>query len=191
MGAANPRAAAVRVRQLAGSLGLREGGVAAVFGDDVLDLVRRLDPRLIESGRPVSALGDRVISANAYLGADPIIEALDLGATVVITGRVADPSLAVAVQRHAFGWSADDWSRLGRATVVGHLVECAGQITGGYFADPGVKDVAGLARLGFPILEVSPDGSAVVTKVDGSGGCVTVQTVPNSSCTRCTVRMAT
>ena len=99
-----------------------------------------------------------------------------MGADVVITGRAADPAMFLAPQIHEFGWSMDDWTRLGRGTVVGHLLECAGQITGGYFADPGHKDVPDLARLGFPIGEVAEDGSAVITKVPGSGGQVTTAT---------------
>src|SRR4051795_6101847 len=110
------------------------------------------------------------------MGVGGIIEALQGGADVVITGRVGDPALFVAPLVHEFGWAKDDWDRLGKGTVVGHLLECAGQITGGYFADPGYKDVPGLARLGFPIAEVSEDGSAVITKVEGSGGCVTPAT---------------
>ena len=101
------------------------------------------------------------------------MEALAGGADVVITGRAADPAMFLAPLIHEFGWSMDDWTRLGRGTVVGHLLECAGQITGGYFADPGYKDVPDLARLGFPIGEVAEDGTAVITKVPGSGGTVT------------------
>jgi Acyclic terpene utilisation family protein AtuA len=95
---------------------------------------------------------------------------------VIITGRAADPAMFLAPQIHEFGWSVADWTHLGRGTVVGHLLECAGQITGGYFADPGYKDVPDLARLGFPIAEVAEDGSAVITKVPGSGGRVTAAT---------------
>jgi hypothetical protein len=116
------------------------------------------------------------VSANAYLGAQPIVDALAAGADIVITGRVADPSLFTAPLIHEFGWTFDDWNALGQATVIGHLLECAGQVTGGYFADPGVKDVPGLARLGFPIGEVRADGSVVVTKVAHAGGCVTEAT---------------
>ncbi len=94
----------------------------------------------------------------------------------MIAGRVADPSLFVGPQVHEFGWSLDEWPQLGRATLVGHLLECAGQITGGYFADPGCKDVDGLSRLGFPIAEVPEEGPAVITKVPGSGGRVTPAT---------------
>jgi hypothetical protein len=116
-----------------------------------------------------------MISANAYLGVEPIVAALADGADIVITGRVADPALFMAPLVHEFGWRLDDWETLGRGTVVGHLLECAGQITGGYFADPGLKDVRDLARLGFPLAEVAPDGSCVITKVTGSGGTVSLQ----------------
>ncbi|AON54554.1 acyclic terpene utilization AtuA family protein [Herbaspirillum seropedicae] len=176
MGAANPAAAAQRVREIARTLGLAHLKVAAVTGDDVLQAVQEGDFRIEDNGQPMSSLGERLISANAYLGVAPILEALQAGADVIITGRVADPALVLAPLVHEFGWAADDWDKLGQGTLVGHLLECAGQITGGYFADPGKKDVAGLARLGFPIGEVSADGSAVITKVAGSGGQVTAQT---------------
>ncbi|MGN6808914.1 MAG: acyclic terpene utilization AtuA family protein, partial [Trinickia sp.] len=132
--------------------------------------------RFEESGELVAAFKDRIVAANAYLGAQPIVDALPAGADVVLTGRVADPALFLAPLIHAFGWSMDDWERLGQGTVVGHLLECAGQITGGYFADPGLKDVPNLARLGFPIGEVREDGTVVVTKVPHAGGCVTEAT---------------
>ena len=121
-------------------------------------------------------LGDRLVSANAYIGAEPIVTALAQDADIVITGRAADPSLFVAPLAFEFGWNAEDWPALGRATLVGHLLECAGQVTGGYFADPGCKDVAGLARLGFPIADVPAEGPIVITKVAGSGGLVTAAT---------------
>ena len=143
----------------------------------MLDAIRQEDYRLEETGHALSSLGDRVISANAYLGVAPIVAALGSGADVVITGRAADPALFMAPLVHEFGWAMDDWNRLGQATVVGHLLECAGQITGGYFADPGFKDVPDLARLGFPIGEVGDDGDVVITKVEGSGGCVVSATV--------------
>jgi hypothetical protein len=114
--------------------------------------------------------------ANAYLGVAPIVTALAEAADVVVTGRVADPALFAAPLVHEFGWAEDDWCSLGRGIAVGHLLECAGQITGGYFADPGYKDVANLVRLGFPLAEVKPDGTAVITKVAGSGGMVSVKT---------------
>jgi len=176
MGAANPAAAAAEVRRVARELGLGGLPVAAVTGDDVLDAIREGPFTIAETGAPVASLGDALVSANAYIGAGPIVEALGQGARVVVTGRAADPSLFVAPLRHAFGWAADAWPVLGRATLVGHLLECAGQVTGGYFADPGRTDVADLAMLGFPLAEVAEDGGAVITKVAGSGGEVTVAT---------------
>ncbi len=151
MGAANPLAAAAKVRAIARSLNQPELKVAAVVGDDVLGTLRAGD-YIDDSGNRVNAIG------------------------AVITGRVADPALVLAPLIHQFGSAMDDWKRLGQGTLVGHLLECAGQITGGYFADPGFKDVAGLARLGFPIGEVAQDGSLIVTKVAGSGGQVTAAT---------------
>ena len=176
MGAANPTAAAAVIRRIARELGLAGLTVAAVTGDDVLDVVRDGAFTLAERGSPVASLGDALVSANAYVGAAPIVEALAQGARVVVTGRAADPSLFVAPLRHEFGWSAEAFPLLGRATLVGHLLECAGQVTGGYFADPGRTDVAGLATLGFPLAEVTADGGALITKVPGSGGAVTVAT---------------
>jgi Acyclic terpene utilisation family protein AtuA len=176
MGAANPLAAAEKTREVARSLGVNGLKIAAVTGDDVLEAVTSGDYRIEETGGRVADLGNRIVSANAYLGAGPIMEALAHGADVVITGRVGDPALYLGPLVHEFGWAMDDWDALGRGTAVGHLLECAGQITGGYFADPGCKDVEGLARLGFPIGEVSEDGSIVVTKVPGSGGQVTLAT---------------
>ncbi|SPB15323.1 ABC transporter substrate-binding protein [Caballeronia novacaledonica] len=176
MGAANPRAAARKTAHIARELGLHGLKIAAVTGDDVLDAVLQSRLRFEESGDDVSAYADRIVSANAYLGAAPIVDALAAGADIVLTGRVADPSLFTAPLIHAFGWSMDDWNTLGQATVVGHLLECAGQVTGGYFADPGYKDVGDLARLGFPIGEVSADGSVVVTKLPHAGGAVTEAT---------------
>lgn len=176
MGAANPSAAAAKTVEIARQLGVKGLKVAAVVGDDVLEACKRGNFPLLEIEGRVADLGNRMLSANAYLGAGPIVQALAAGADVVITGRVGDPALFMAPLIHEFGWAMDDWDRLGKGAVVGHLLECAGQITGGYFADPGIKDVAGLARLGFPIGEVSEDGDLVITKVSGSGGAVTEAT---------------
>lgn len=175
MGAANPLAAAAKIREIARELGLAHLKIAAITGDDVLAVLAAGD-YIDDNGAPVAALGGKLLSANAYLGAQPLVDALAQGADVIVTGRVADPALVLAPLIHEFGWAMDDWHRLGQGTLVGHLLECAGQITGGYFADPGYKDVAGLARLGFPIGEVAADGSVVITKVAGSGGAVTAAT---------------
>lgn len=175
MGAANPLAAAARIKEIALALGIEGLKIAAVTGDDVLDQLRQGD-YLDDTGAPVKALGERLLSANAYLGAAPLVEALAQGADVVVTGRVADPALVLAPAIHAFGWAMDDWERLGQGTLAGHLLECAGQVCGGYFADPGRKDVPDLARLGFPIAVIGADGSVEITKVAGSGGSVTTAT---------------
>ena len=176
MGAANPLAGAAVIKEVARRHGLGGLAIAAVTGDDVLREVVGGDFTLLETGEPVAALGDRLVSANVYLGIPPLLEALGRGADVIITGRVADPALFLAPLVHEFGWSLDDWDRLGQGTVVGHLLECAGQVTGGYFADLARKRVPDLARLGFPLAEVGEDGSAVITKVPGSGGRVTLAT---------------
>ena len=176
MGAANPEAAAKKTAEIARSLGLPSVKIAAVVGDDVLDACKAGDFPILEFDGSIKKLGNRLISANAYLGAEPMAAALARGADVVVTGRASDPALFLAPMIHAFGWAMDDWNLLGQGTVAGHLLECAGQITGGYFADPGYKDIPDLARLGFPIGEVGEDGSLIVTKVAGSGGAVTAQT---------------
>jgi hypothetical protein len=176
MGAANPVAADRKTAEIARSLGLSSLRIAAVIGDDVLDACKDGDLPIMEFDGTIKQLGNRLLSANAYLGAEPMAEALSGGADIVITGRASDPALFLAPMIHAFGWAMDDWNLLGQGTVAGHLLECAGQITGGYFADPGYKDIPDLARLGFPIGEVGEDGSLVITKVAGSGGAVTAQT---------------
>jgi hypothetical protein len=175
MGVANPKGAAERTAGVARELGLGRLRIAALEGDDVSALIG--PDTALDSGITVSEVGRRLVGANAYLGADVILPALEAGADVVITGRVADPSLFLAPLRQAFGWADDDWPILGAGTLVGHLMECAAQITGGYFADPGYKDVPSLARVGFPIAEVAADGSAVITKLEDAGGLVSECTV--------------
>ncbi|MDQ3810577.1 MAG: DUF1446 domain-containing protein [Chloroflexota bacterium] len=174
MGAANPAAAGRRVAALARDLGLR-ARIAVVLGDDVLTEVLESHLTVAETGRPVRDLRG-IVSANAYLGAEPIQAALEQEADIVITGRVADPSLVLAPIAHAHGWAPDDWQRMGAGTVVGHLLECTTQVTGGYFADPGYKDVPDLANLGYPIGLVEPSGDALITKTPGSGGLVSPAT---------------
>lgn len=174
MGAANPIAAAEKIVEIARKQGLAIK-VAAVTGDDVL---AALDPgqKTLESDEPVFRYGT-LISANAYIGADALLPALETDADVIVAGRVADPSLFLAPMIHHYGWSLDDYDRLAQGTVVGHLLECAGQITGGYFADPGKKDVPNLAQLGFPYADVEPDGTAVISKLEGTGGVIHLGTV--------------
>lgn len=169
-GAADPTGAAEVAVRVAREVGAAGTVVAAVTGDDVLDAVRRLDPPTWEAGTPVSAQPEELVSANAYLGCAPIVEALELGADVVVTGRVADPALYLGPLVHRHGWSTSDPVLLGRGTLVGHLLECAGQLTGGYFADPGPKPVPGLARLGFPFADVDAAGGCALGKLPGTGG---------------------
>ena len=176
MGAANPPAAGAAIAAIARRAGLSGLRIATVSGDDVLELVTSGHFVVSETGEPVSAVGDRLLSANAYIGAAPIVQALAGGADVVITGRAADPALFVAPLAYELGWNFEDWQALGRGTLVGHMLECAGQVTGGYFADPGCKDIEGLSTLGFPIAEVPAQGPIVITKLTGSGGAVTPAT---------------
>lgn len=176
MGAANPRAAAQRTVEIARELGLKSLRVACIEGDDVSSLVPPNQPFMDEPG-VLSDIDMPVVGMNAYLGADAIIPALAAGADVIIGGRLADPSMFLAPLAHRFGWDALDAQRMGAGTLVGHLMECGMQVTGGYFADPGVKEVPDLARCGYPIAEVEADGSAVITKLAGTGGCVTPATV--------------
>ena len=175
MGVANPTAAAERTVEVARELGLNGLVVAALTGDDVSDALGPDTP--LWEGMTIGEAGRAFIGANAYLGADEVLLALETGAEVVITGRVADPSLFVAPLRRHFEWDSHDWEHLGPATAVGHLLECASQVTGGYFADPGYKRVDGLAYVGFPYAEVGADGGACITKLDGTGGLVDERTV--------------
>ncbi|WP_392563869.1 acyclic terpene utilization AtuA family protein [Orbus wheelerorum] len=176
MGSANPKAAAELTRDIAKELGLSHLKIAIVEGDDVYDIVVNNDLKLDEMGTTISLSGKNIISANAYLGAEALAKALENGADIVIAGRAADPSLFLSTMMFEFGWQNDDWDKLGKGTAIGHLLECAGQITGGYFADPKYRDVPNLAKLGFPIAEVTQEGDAVITKVLDAGGCVTVDT---------------
>lgn len=173
MGAANPLAAAQKVIEIAQRLNLSVA-VAALTGDDVFPQLTG-DETALETGRPLRESG-ALLSANAYLGADAILPALATDAQLILTGRVADPSLFVAPLVHTFGWSLMDWNQLGQATVIGHLMECAGQLTGGYFADPGRKDIPDMAHLGHPFVDVSADGTAVFGKVQGTGGMISLAT---------------
>lgn len=176
MGAANPRAAAERTVEIARELGLNGLKIACIAGDDVSGIADGDSPFLDEPG----SLGDvdmPVVGMNAYLGADAILPALQAGADVIIGGRLADPSMFLAPLMFRFGWDTADFVRLGAGTLVGHLMECGMQITGGYFADPGRKDVPGLARCGYPIAEVDESGRAVITKLENSGGLVSAATV--------------
>jgi hypothetical protein len=170
-GAANPRAAAELLQSTAESLGLPAIRIAVVEGDDLSDEAGRSLLGTLESEHGA------FVSANAYLGAAAIAAALREGAQVVVTGRVADPSLAVGPAMAHYGWSELDWNVLGRATMAGHLLECGAQVTGGYFADPGLKDVPDLHNVGFPIAEIDAEGEFIISKAANTGGTVNPRTV--------------
>ncbi|SDI34550.1 Protein of unknown function [Alteribacillus persepolensis] len=174
MGAANPVAAAKKTLDIARELNL-SCKVAAVTGDDVLEQIDRNDISL-ETNCSVSDYG-LFISANAYLGVEAIIPALETEANIIITGRVADPSLFLAPQIHHFGWSVDDYNNLGQGIITGHLLECSSQVSGGYFADACRKEVPDLVNIGFPYAEIGADGRSVISKVEGTGGLIDVRTV--------------
>jgi hypothetical protein len=176
-GAANPRAAGMRIMALAREGGLRRPRIALVEGDDLTETLSRAEFAARETDGKVLAGNAPIVAANAYLGAVSIAEALDAGADIVVTGRVADSALALGPLIHAFRWRLDDWDRLAAGTLAGHLLECGSQATGGYFADPGCKDVPGMADLGYPVAEVDADGAFVLTKPAGTGGRVDRLTV--------------
>ncbi len=173
MGAANPVAAADLIVEIAKRRKLAIK-VAAVTGDDVLKLMRPAD-RVLETGAPLATY-KWLVSANAYLGVDALLPALATGADIVITGRVADPSLFLAPAAYEYGWQPDDLERMARGTVMGHLLECAGQITGGYCADPGRKDIPDFAHIGFPYADVDGDGNCIIGKPAGTGGAINLIT---------------
>ena len=173
----NPRGAAARIVELLREMGHHGVKVAAVDGSLITERVLSLAESVLETGTPLSTLASTLISAEVYQGAEPIAQALRDGAHIVVTGRVADPSVFMAPMMAEFGWDAMDHVRLGQGNGVGHLLDCGAQVTGGYFSDPGFKDVPEPWNLAFPIAEVSPDGSAVLTKVAGTGGTIDLRTV--------------
>lgn len=179
-GGMNPAACAARARDILAKAGLADRRVATVSGDDLLP---RLDELLaaghsltnLDTGRPLSEVRAKVVSANAYLGARPIVDALQQGASIVITGRVADASLTLGPAVHELGWAWDDWTRLGAGTVAGHLIECGAQVTGGLWCN--WQSAKHLADVGYPIAAIAQDGTFTITKPSGSGGAVNVETV--------------
>ena len=176
-GGVDPVATAREVQAVARRCGLGAVRVAAVTGDDIAASVAEWDPVLLETGAALSALPHPVTTANAYLGAAAIAEAYAGGAEVIVTGRVTDSALALGPLMAAFGWDADAHDLLAAGVLAGHLLECGGQATGGYFAEPGLKEVPGLDDIGFPIASVRPDGAITLTKTPGTGGRVDRHTV--------------
>lgn len=175
-GAANCDAAREDFARALKEVGLSGVRIGVIHGDDVRQLVTALDAELPELGTTVGALQDRVVSANAYLGADGIVDCLREDAQIVLGGRLADPSLFVGPICHELGWELDDWDRLGHATLVGHLLECGVHSTGGNYEDPPFRVVPDPHNLGFPIAEVE-DGAVTITKLPGTGGAVDAMTM--------------
>ncbi|HBY99242.1 MAG TPA: ABC transporter substrate-binding protein [Chloroflexi bacterium] len=158
-------------------LGLTGTRIAAMKNSNVLEAVSQQDPTVLETGEPLSALEGEILGATAYFGAQSIVEGLDGGATLVITGRVGDSTLYFGPMVYEYEWPWNNWDLLGRGMGVGHVMECGPQVTGGYFASPPYKTVPDLARVGLPYAEVQPNGDAVITKLPETGGVITVPVV--------------
>ena len=179
-GGVNPRACLEATQKVIRELGLSGIRIGIVEGDDILD---RLDEIIgageklanMDTGESLATIRDRITSANVYIGARPIVEALQAGADIVITGRASDPSLVVAPLVYEFGWSMEDYDKLASATVLGHIIECGPQCTGGNYSD--WKQIEDFARIGYPVVEAYPDGSFVIGKHENTGGLVSVETV--------------
>lgn len=180
-GGVNPEAARDRIFEVARKHGITGLKIGVVLGDNILPRIDELiadghQMRHMETGEPMAEVRDRLLSANVYTGAWPVVEALRQGAQIVITGRTTDTGLTLAPMIHEFGWAMDDWDKLAAGTVAGHINECGAQASGGNFLGDW-RSVPDLTDVGFPIIEAYPDGSFVVTKHDGTGGMVTRETV--------------
>jgi hypothetical protein len=181
-GGVNVEGCASAVREVARELGLAgKLRIGVVTGDDIMSsidemLARGIELRNMDTGEPLSTVRDRIQSANVYLGAGPMVEALDRGAQVVITGRATDTGLTLAPLMHEFGWAADDWNKLSAGTIAGHIIECGAQASGGN-CQYEWRSVPNLADVGFPIVEASPDGTFVITKHERTGGWVIIPSI--------------
>ncbi len=180
-GGVNPLAARDRIFEVAKSLGITGLKIGVVLGDDILPRIPELvesghEMRHMETGQPIGEVQERLLSANVYTGAWPLVQALREGAQIIITGRTTDTGLTLAPMIHEFGWGETDWHKLAAGTVAGHINECGAQASGGNFLG-NWQDLPDLWDVGFPIIEAYPDGSFVVTKHDGTGGAVTRETV--------------
>jgi len=177
MGAANPKSAARHIHKLADELGLAPFKIAVLTGDDIAEYLDRQEIMDAKTMEGTSLAGRSLCSANAYLGGDAVARALATDADIVLAGRTTDSALVLGPLIHEFGWQAEEYDKLAAGTICGHLLECGAQITGAYFADPDFKDVPNLAEVGFPLAEVGEEGTFIITKPEGTGGCVTKATV--------------
>ena len=179
-GGVNPQACLAAIEEVVAANGLTGIRIGIVEGDDILDSLDNLVASgeafdNLDSGEPLSQVRDRITSANVYIGAKPIVEALEQGADIIVTGRASDPSLVLAPLIYEFGWSMDDYDKMAAGTIMGHIVECGPQCTGGNYS--GWRQVKDFARIGYPVIEASADGSFVITKHENTGGLVSVETV--------------
>lgn len=177
LGNANPLGGAKRVHELAAELGIENLRVACVHGDDLLTFMDADEIGALPTIEGLEITGKEIVAANAYIGARPVADALALDVDVVLVGRTTDAALVLGPLIHEFGWDEKELDLLAQGTLCGHLLECGGQVTGGYFCDPGFKDVPGMDNLGFPIGEITADGSVVITKAANTGGLVSRATV--------------
>ncbi|HSD47662.1 MAG TPA: acyclic terpene utilization AtuA family protein [Pyrinomonadaceae bacterium] len=181
-GGVNVRGCADALIEVARELGLAgKLRIGLVTGDDIMSridelLSRGVELRNMDTGEPLSTVRDSIQSANVYLGAAPLVEALQQGAQVVITGRATDTGLTLAPLMHEFGWSANDWNKLAAGTIAGHIIECGAQASGGNCQFEW-RNIPNLADVGFPIAEASPDGTFVITKHNGTGGCINIPSI--------------
>jgi hypothetical protein len=180
-GGVNPLACRDAIFAVAKKLGITGIKIGVVMGDNILNRVDELISQGVtlnnmETGESAAAVADKILSANVYFGAKPVVEALAEGADIVITGRVTDTGLTLAPMIHEFGWKWDDWDKISAGTIAGHIIECGGQASGGNFLGDW-ENVPDLARIGFPIVEAHPDGTFYITKHDNTGGLVSVETV--------------
>jgi len=180
-GGVNPFSCAQEVKKVANSLGIKNLKIGVVLGDDILDRIDEflqsgIDLKNMETGESISIIKDRLLSANVYFGSEPIVEALKLGAQIVITGRTTDTGLTLAPMVYEFGWNYENFDLMAAGTVAGHILECGAQSTGGNFLGDW-ESVPDMAEIGFPIAEAYPDGNVIITKHENTGGLVSIETV--------------
>jgi len=177
IGAANPIGAAKKILEIAEKQKIRKPKIGVVIGDDLMAYMSNSEILESPTMEGLDFSNNEITAANVYLGAQPIADALEKGADIVIVGRSVDSALVLGPLIYEYKWNSDELNLMASGTICGHLLECGAQVTGAYFADPGYKDVPDLANVGFPIAEVNADGSFVITKPDGTGGLVNKATV--------------
>jgi hypothetical protein len=180
-GGVNVEGCAAAIAETAKELGLSGVKIGVVTGDDIMPqldefLEKGIEINNMDTGEPLSAVRGQVQSANVYLGARPLVEALGQGAQIVVGGRLTDTGLTLAPLMHEFGWTFDDWDRIAAGTIAGHIIECGAQCSGGN-CQYEWRSIPDLANVGFPIVEATPDGEFVITKHSGTGGRINIPSV--------------